>query len=433
MTRTLIKGGCVLTMHPRIGNHHRADVLIEDDTIAEVGEHITARDAEVIDASNTVVMPGFVDSHRRVADSLFRGIGGGGGASVADYTADDVYAATLVGLLGAAEAGITTVVDWAELGSRSEHVDAALAAHAEAGLRTLVVHAASNDEQSVSRWQPELRRLAAATRGPLTGLAAGSLEPGRTDRDQLARDWAVARELGLRIHSPAGTNRSAAGTVSDLAGHRLLGGDITLVHCSHLDDADLGAIAAAGTPVVVTPSSEMAGGQPPPPVQKLIDHGVRMGLGVGSEWLTPGDLFAQIRAVISVQHATYFELKLAGKAGLPRLLTTREVIRYGCIDGAAAAGLADVTGSLEPGKQADVIILRTDRPNIFPINDPIGAVVWGMDTSNIDWVLVAGRPVVRHGELDADLDRIRELALTARARVVNAAELPATSSAGESR
>jgi cytosine/adenosine deaminase-related metal-dependent hydrolase len=177
----------------------------------------------------------------------------------------------------------------------------------------------------------------------------------------------------------------------------------------------------------------MAGGHPPPPIQKLIDHGIRMGLGVGSDRLAPADLFAQIRAVISVQHATYFELKLAGKAGLPRLLTTREVIRYGSIDGAAAAGLADVTGSLEPGKQADIIILRTDRPNIFPINDPIGAVVWGMDTSNIDWVLVAGRPIVRHGELDADLDRIRGLALAARARVITAAGHPAARSAGESR
>jgi cytosine/adenosine deaminase-related metal-dependent hydrolase len=177
----------------------------------------------------------------------------------------------------------------------------------------------------------------------------------------------------------------------------------------------------------------MTGGKPPPPVQKLIDHGIRTGLGVGSDRLAPSDLFAQIRAVISVQHATYFDLKLAGKAGLPRLLTTREVIRYGCIDGAAAVGLADVTGSLGPGKQADIVILRTDRPNIFPVNDPIGAVVWGMDTSNIDWVLVAGRPVVRNGELDADLDRVRGLALTARARVGTAAGHSTASSAGEPR
>ena len=107
--------------------------------------------------------------------------------------------------------------------------------------------------------------------------------------------------------------------------------------------------------------------------------------------MAPGDLFAQMRAAISLQHATVFDRKLAGKAGLPKLMSTRDVIRSATVEGARVAGLDAVTGSIEPGKQADVIVLRTDRPNIFPINDPIGAVVWGMDTSNVDWVFVGGR------------------------------------------
>jgi cytosine/adenosine deaminase-related metal-dependent hydrolase len=106
---------------------------------------------------------------------------------------------------------------------------------------------------------------------------------------------------------------------------------------------------------------------------------------------------------------------------VPNLLSTREVIKFGTIDGARAAGLADVTGSLTPGKQADVLVLRTDRPNIAPINDPIGAVVWGMDTSNIDTVLVGGDALVRDGNLVADSSAIRELALTAQRRVASAA------------
>jgi cytosine/adenosine deaminase-related metal-dependent hydrolase len=138
--------------------------------------------------------------------------------------------------------------------------------------------------------------------------------------------------------------------------------------------------------------------------------------------MAPGDLFAQIRATISLQHATYFESKLAGKAGLPKLLTTREVIRYATIDGARAVGLGEVTGSLEVGRQADIVVLRTDRPNIFPINDPIGAVVWGMDTSNVDWVFVAGNPVVREGAVVSDIDRIRRLAMTARQQVAGPSE-----------
>jgi 5-methylthioadenosine/S-adenosylhomocysteine deaminase len=134
-------------------------------------------------------------------------------------------------------------------------------------------------------------------------------------------------------------------------------------------------------------------------------------------------MFAQMRATISMQHATLFQRKLAGKAGLPRLMSTRDVIRYATNEGARVAGLARVTGSLEPGMQADVIVLRTDRPNIFPINDPIGAVVWGMDTSNLDWVFAGGRILMRGGVLEADVGRARDLATAAWQRVVGASSL----------
>lgn len=164
-------------------------------------------------------------------------------------------------------------------------------------------------------------------------------------------------------------------------------------------------------------------------VQQLVDRGIRPGLAVDTERFAPGDIFAQMRAAISLQHARLFDLKLAGKAGLPKLLTTREVIRYGTIDGARAIGLGEVTGSLTPGKQADVIVLRTDRPNIYPINDPIGAVVWGMDTSNVDWVFVAGRPMMRAGILEADVERARDLAAGAHQRLSRASG--ALSHAGE--
>src|SRR5690606_34290377 len=106
-----------------------------------------------------------------------------------------------------------------------------------------------------------------------------------------------------------------------------------------------------------------------------------------------------------------------------RLLTTRQVLRYATSEGARVAGLASVTGTLEVGKQADIVMLRTDRPNIAPINDPIGAVVWGMDTSNVDNVFVAGVPVKRDGVLLADAGRAMQLATTAQKRIGGAAGL----------
>jgi len=396
MSRTLLVGGCVLSLDRKVGNFRQGDVLIEDDVIAEVGESVRARDAEVIDATDTIVMPGFVDTHRHLWESLFRGNGSSVATAASEGTADDVYAASLIGLLGAAEAGITTVVDWSEV----PHIEAALQAHADSSLRTVFVNA-SSDPQS------RIRSLEAAS-SSLTTFAAG---PAGLE------EWAAARELGLRIHAHAGVE----GAVADVSRMTpMLGEDVTLVHCSDFSDTDLDAVAGSGARIVLTPSSEMASGLQPLQIQKLVDRGIRPGLGVDTERMAPGDIFAQMRAAISLQHATLFDLKLAGKAGIPKLLSTRDVIRYATLDGASAIGLGRVTGSLTPGMQADVVVLRADRPNIYPINDAIGAVVWGMDTSNVDWVFVAGHPVMRHGALEADLDRARDLAAAAQQRLKGA-------------
>jgi cytosine/adenosine deaminase-related metal-dependent hydrolase len=215
-----------------------------------------------------------------------------------------------------------------------------------------------------------------------------------------------------------------------MARRGLLGADVTLVHCTALDDADLRAVVASGASVSLSPAAQMAGGLGAPPVQELIDHHIRPGLGVDDERVTPGDLFAQMRATISLQHATVFDRKLAGKAGIPRLMSTRDVIRYATVDGARVAGLMGITGSLEPGMRADVILLRTDRPNVFPINDPIGAVVWGMDTSNVHGVFVDGRALMRDGALQADVQRARDLATAAQHRVLAAAGLAVGAATG---
>ena len=443
--KILLRGGCVLTLDPKSGNLRRGDVLIEDGRIAEIGEGLRVRDAEAVDATDTVVMPGFVDTHRHAWESLFRNFGEGGPSEETSvlpaaygrhYTPEDVYAATLIGLLGAAEAGITSVVDWSDIQLDPKHADAALEAHADAGLRTVFVHSVPSWAENQEAGRSALRRLVADQADALTTIAFGPADPVPSDRQgadfkKLADDWGLARELGMRIHAHAGSEVSSGGVVSDMAGKGLLGGDVTLVHCTNLNDDDLDAVSSSGTMVSLAPSSEMAGGRGSLTIQRLIDRGVRPGLAVDTERVAPGDMFAQMRAAISMQHATFFNLKLAGKASLPRLLTTREVIRYATIDGARVAGLGGVTGSLAPGKQADIVVLRTDRPNIFPINDPIGAVVWGMDTSNVDWVFVGGQVLMRNGVLEADVERARQLALDAQRRVAAASGLVLSAPASE--
>ena len=398
----------MLTLGSRTPNFAQGDILIEDGRVAEVGTGLRARNAEVVDATDTIVMPGFVDTHRHLAASLFRNEGGSGRADAVGPLLEpgDTYAATLVGLLGAIEAGITTVVDWAETGAGTSSAEAALQAHEDSGLRTVFV-TSRVDNGRVERHQ-----------GASTTLAFASEGPAVDNRDRIARGWNAAREAGRRIHAHAGLDASSRGSIAELGRTGLLGPDVTLVHGTRLCDSDLDAAASAGVGISLTPSTEMASGLGMPPIQELINRGIRPGLGVDDERIAPGDIFAQMRATISIQHAIRFDLKLAGKAGLPRLLSTRDVIRYATVDGARVAGLGDVTGALEPGRLADIVVLRTDRPNIVPVNDPIGAVVWGMDTSNIDSVFVGGRALMRDGMLEADGARVRDLAAAAHQRVV---------------
>jgi 5-methylthioadenosine/S-adenosylhomocysteine deaminase len=406
----LLKGGCVLTLGARTANLTEGDVLIEDGRISEIGTGLRARGAEHIDASHRIVMPGFVDAHRHSWKTLFRHLNGPADQRSlldSELTAEDVYAASLLGLKGALAAGISTVVDWVDPPRVSATWEAARDAQRDSGARVISVLSSSISEQAIR---------AALNSGQ--GLVTTAFGAETADPESAAGEWAMAREVGLRIHHHVDLEDETRGRVEQLGQRGLLGDDVTLCHCSGVGDSDLAAISSAGAAVVLTPASEMTGGMGSPPIQRLIDNGIRPGLGVDLESDAPGDMFAQMRAVNSIQHAAMFDLKLSGKGKLPQLLTTRDVIKYATSDGAAAVGMSSEVGSLEPGKQADVLVLRTDLPNVHPVNDPIGAVVWGMDTSNVDWLFVGGKPQMREGDLAEGLERSLALALASHRRLV---------------
>ena len=148
------------------------------------------------------------------------------------------------------------------------------------------------------QWHADLRAFTARAGSEMLGFAAGARDPRPSDVDSTAAEWALARDLGLPIHTHAGVDPDTLeGVIAGLAA--LLGPDVTLIQCSHLGDADFDAIAAAKASVSISPSSGMTGGLGRPPIQKVIDRGIRPGLGVGSEQSAPGDMFAQMRALIS--------------------------------------------------------------------------------------------------------------------------------------
>jgi cytosine/adenosine deaminase-related metal-dependent hydrolase len=175
--------------------------------------------------------------------------------------------------------------------------------------------------------------------------------------------------------------------------------DTTYIHCTTLNDTEIQMIVDTGGTVSLAAPVEMMMGHGMPPIQKFLDRGLKPSLSVDVETNVPGDMFTQMRSVMSLQHALSYERQLLGDSNVSERITSRDVLSYATIEGARANGLADKTGSITPGKEADVILLRTDRPNVFPVNDPVGAVVWSMDTGNIDSVFVAGKPMKRNGKL----------------------------------
>jgi cytosine/adenosine deaminase-related metal-dependent hydrolase len=192
----------------------------------------------------------------------------------------------------------------------------------------------------------------------------------------------------------------------------LLGPDTTYIHCTTLSDAEIQMIVDTGGTVSLASPVEMMMGHGMPPIQKFLDRGLAPSLSVDVETNVPGDMFNQMRSVLGLQRA------IATAQGRDPV-TTRDVLRWATVEGARANGLDHKVGSLTPGKEADIVLLRTDRLNTTPLNDPATAVVTGMDTSNVDTVMIAGRLMKRHGKLlHVDWPAVKRMTSEARDHVI---------------
>jgi cytosine/adenosine deaminase-related metal-dependent hydrolase len=192
----------------------------------------------------------------------------------------------------------------------------------------------------------------------------------------------------------------------------LLGPDTTYIHCTTLNDTEIQMIVDTGGTVSLASPVEMMMGHGMPPIQKFLDRGLNPSLSIDVETNVPNDMFTQMRSVIGLQHA------LANEEGKPAI-TMRDVLWYATMEGARANGLEDKVGSLTVGKAADLIMLRTDKINVVPINDPVAAVVAGMNTSNVDSVFIAGRAMKRGGKLlHVDWPAVRRMVDDSRTHVI---------------
>jgi cytosine/adenosine deaminase-related metal-dependent hydrolase/ribose/xylose/arabinose/galactoside ABC-type transport system permease subunit len=427
--RKLIRGGTVLSLDPKVGDLAKGDVLIEGDRILGVGPNLADGEVEVIDASGMIVMPGFVDTHRHIWEGLLRNIGTDvpleGRTSYISFVLhklapafrpEDAYIGNLVSALGAIDAGITTLLDWSHIQASPAHTDAVIQALKDSGLRAVFAYGFpwwGKWEERQPSWFVRAATEHFSTKDQMLTLALAAPGPEFTDFEVTRDHWKLARETGARITTHVGVGTYGLdGKVQEFGEAGLMGPDTTYIHCTTLNDTEIQMIVDTGGTVSLASPVEMMMGHGMPPIQKFLDRGLRPSLSVDVETNVPADMFNQMRSVLALQRA------LAGAEGKGPV-STREVLAYATAEGARANGLESKIGTLSPGKQADLIILRTDRFNVTPLNDPATAVVTGMDTGNVDTVLIAGQVMKRGGKLlHVDWDAVKRRALESRDHVI---------------
>jgi 5-methylthioadenosine/S-adenosylhomocysteine deaminase len=417
----IIRSGHVVTMDPELGDIPDGDVLVAGGRIAAVGTGLDAPGAREIDARGMIVAPGLVDTHWHMWNTLLRSMSGGapGEDGPAGYfpvtarlgrafTDGDIYQGTLLACAEAINSGITTVHDWCHNVRGPAHAEAGLRALAESGLRARFSYgyaAGQPNDQAMDTgglralhrdWDSWSGQSAPGRAGRLTlGMAwrgtGGSNPAMRVAPEIYRREIAAARELGLPVTVHASGPPTAAGQIAALAGAGLLGPDLQVVHANCATPEEIGQLAAAGCAVSLSPFSELLIGYGLPQTAGLLAAGIRVGLSVDTTALTGNaDMFAIMKLTQGL---------INGTAQQEFACTARQALALGTIDGARSLGLDAATGSLTPGKRADLILVATGHPNLGVLTDPAALLVTAAQPGNVDTVLADGQILKRGGAL----------------------------------
>ncbi len=429
--RLLLRGGYVVSVDPEIGDINEGDVLIENDTIAGVAANIDVTDAEVIDVSGDVVIPGFVDSHRHTWETPIRGSAPNAtlddyfgivldGFAVA-YRPEDVYVANYMGALECINAGITTLLDWSHIQNTPDHSDEAIRGLRESGIRSVFAYGFPNT--SLSDWWFEsalktpddvkrVREEYFSSDDGLITMALATRGPGFCKPEVVKHEWNLARQLDLPITVHVGMGRVAGrfNMVGQLHEMDLLGPDTTYVHSCYLSEEEWKLVADTGGKISIAAQVELQMGHGYPPSLRARELGLRPSLSIDVVTTVPGDMFTEMRAVFGSERVAVNAECWKADVEVPEsMLTARDVLRTATIDGAYVCGLEDRTGSLTPGKKADVVVINGKNPNVTPIIDPVSTVVLFADVSNVDTVIIDGKIQKRDGKLLIDYERQRRL------------------------
>ena len=427
MSELVLRDGYVMTMDER-GDLPVGDVHIADGVIVEVGRGIAAPGADSVDARGMIVLPGLVETHWHMWNTLLRSMSDPAGYFRTSiglgrvFRPEDVYHGTRLAAAEAIYSGITFVHDWCHNVRGPAYAEASLRALTDTGLRARFSYGwaagHANDrtmdlehlERLAHGWKPGLLSLGLAWRGPTSSNPAIATPP-----EVYLEELRTARRLGLPVTVHASGPRTAVGQIAALAGAGLLGPDMQVVHANNATGEEIENLAAAGASVTVSPASELRIGYGFPRVRELLAAGVPTGLSVDTTVLCGNaDMFAIMKVTQGVEN---------GRAYDEFALPARRVLELATIEGARSMGMDDVIGSLRPGKRADIIAVSTDAPNLAVFTDPAHLLVTAAQPANVDTVIVDGRVLKRRGELTAlDVTSIAHEARAALAGVRERAE-----------
>ena len=440
---SIVRNGTVVSMDPEIGVISNADVLVRDDKLLSVGQNLKApADAEEIDARDCIVMPGFVDTHRHIWQGAMRSVcaewslldylRGIRMNAASAYIPDDMYAAQYHGALEALDSGVTTVADYCHNINTPDHALEAIRGLRDAGLRAIWCYGFS---------APPLENPAFTSRKERLSFAMEIAKQYFTDDDSLltlglspeeALFWGegnvngiaqfqLAKELNARIfwHCNSASFEGRPREVAALKGLGLLDPRMTLVHMHSTDPDEWAMVAHSGAAVSFTPDTEMQMGMGWPMTEVARAYGIPQSYGIDITSNNSADFYVCLR--LALQQARCREnMRANGEQmvqGVP--FSCAEALAWGTIEAARAIGMEECIGSLTPGKQADLQVLRMDALTTvgWDKSNPEGSVIMQGQARNVDTVMVSGRLVKRHGQMLADIPHACSLLSDANQRV----------------
>lgn len=416
----VIRGAHVLTMDPGLADLPSGDVHVRDGAIVAVDADLNAPGATAIQGNGMICMPGFIDTHWHLWTSLFRpyvraDVDAFGYFPVSNrlgqlMTPEDSYRAVILGTAEALSAGVTTIHNWAHNVRSPEHADGELAAMRDAGIRGRFAYGPAQgmpDDQMMDfagmarvqrDWMPNDGMLTMGICSRNVGaMSIGGAARGVLSIDMVKKDWGEARKLGL----PITLHTSGPSPIRILEAEGLLGPDVQLIHplLTTLEERDI--LKARGVSYSMAPVGEARRPSAVGVIQlgEMLESGVKVSLSTDHTTNYNCDPFVAMRLLFAIhQH----------RIGNKVPLSTKRLVQLATLDGAVDLGIASRTGSLTPGKRADLILVRTTDINMAPVGNPYEALVQLAQPSNVDMVVVDGRILRQAGKFTA-LDHAKVL------------------------